>query len=239
MNFTRTILALATAGMLAGAASAQPQQGPGMGPGAGIGPGMMGGNPQGAGPGPRGGSSTGQGYGPGYGMGPGMMGGYGPGYGMGPGMMGGYGPAYGMGPGMMGGYGPGYGMGPGMMGGYGPGYGMEAGMMSGLGLGPLQMLDLDATQRGKVNQISDALRKKEWQVVGQMQDEQAKLRDLYLAEKPERSAIVAAYKRLFDLRLKRVEAVLDARGDLDKVLTQEQRDALRSFGSGRMMGGVR
>jgi Spy/CpxP family protein refolding chaperone len=225
MNFMRAILALATAGMLAGAVWAQPQQGPGMGPGTGMGPGMMGGNPQGAGPGPRGGAGPGQGYGPGYGMGPGMMGGYGPGYGMGPGMMGGYG--------------PGYGMGPGMMGGYGPGYGMEPGMMSGLGAGPVQMLDLDATQRGKVNQISDALRKKMWQIVGEMQDEQSKLRDLYLAEKPERSAIVAVYKRLFDLRLKRVEAMLDARADLDKVLTQEQRDALRSFGSGRTMGGAR
>jgi Spy/CpxP family protein refolding chaperone len=253
MNFMRAILALATAGMLAGAVWAQPQQGPGMGPGTGMGPGMMGGNPQGAGPGPRGGAGPGQGYGPGYGMGPGMMGGYGPGYGMGPGMMGGYGPGYGMGPGMMGGYGPGYGMGPGMMGGYGPGYGMgpgmmggygpgygmEPGMMSGLGAGAVQMLDLDATQRGKVNQISDALRKKMWQIVGEMQDEQSKLRDLYLAEKPERSAIVAVYKRLFDLRLKRVEAMLDARADLDKVLTQEQRDALRSFGSGRTMGGAR
>jgi Spy/CpxP family protein refolding chaperone len=154
-------------------------------------------------------------------------------------MMGGYGPGYGMGPGMMGGYGPGYGTGPGMMGGYGPGYGMGAGMMSGLGMGPLQVLDLDAAQRGKVNQISDALRKKEWQVVGQMQDEQAKLRDLYLAGNPERSAIVATYKRLFDLQLKRVEAMLDAQADLEKVLTQEQRDTLRSFGSGRMMGGAR
>jgi Spy/CpxP family protein refolding chaperone len=149
-------------------------------------------------------------------------------------MMGGYGPGYGMGPGMMGGL-----MGQGMMGSYGPGYGMEGGMMSGLGMGPLQMLDLDATQRGKVNQVSDALWKKEWQILGQMQDEQAKLRDLYLAEKSERSAIVAAYKRLFDLRLMRVEAMLDARADLDKVLTQEQRDALRRFGSGRMMGGAR
>jgi Spy/CpxP family protein refolding chaperone len=235
MKLTRTILALATAGTLAGAVWAQPQQGPGMGPGAGMGPGMMGNSAPG--PGSRGGfgPGNGTGYGPGYGMGPGMMGGYGPGYGMGPGMMGGYG----MGRGMMGGYGPGYGMGPGMMGGGGPGYGLEAGMMSGLGMGPLQMLDLDATQRGKVNQISDALRKKEWQVVGQMQDEQAKLRDLYLTEKPERSAIVAAYKRLFDLRLTRVEALLDARADLDKVLTQEQRDALRRFGSGWMMGGAR
>ena len=87
-----------------------------------------------------------------------------------------------------------------------------------------------------MNQIGDALRKKNWQIVGQMQDEQAKLRDLYLTEKPERSAIVATYKRLFDLRLQRVEAMLDARAELEKVLTKEQRDALRGWGPWGMMG---
>jgi len=220
------LLALAMAAAISGAALAQAPQGPGTGPG------MMG---QGAGPGMMGG------YGPGgqRGAGPGGQAGYGPGYGMGPGMMGGYGPGYGMGPGMMGGYGPGYGMGPGMMGGYGPGYGMGPGMMGGFGMGPLHMIDFDDAQRGKVNQIGDALRKKNWQIVGQMQDEQAKLRDLYLTEKPERSAIVAAYKRLFDLRLQRVEAMLDARAELEKVLTKEQRDALRTWGPWGMMGVTR
>jgi len=131
MKVTRTIIALVTAGTLAGAVWAQAQQGPG----AGMGPGMMGGSAPGVSAGPRGGTSpgNGQGYGPGYGMGPGM-GGYGPGYGMRPGM-GGYGPGYGMSPGMMGGYGPGYGMGPGMMGGYGPGMMMGPGMMGGYGPG--------------------------------------------------------------------------------------------------------
>ncbi|MCG6876717.1 MAG: Spy/CpxP family protein refolding chaperone [Betaproteobacteria bacterium] len=209
MKITSKSLALAAAATIAGTALAQAPQGPGTGPG------MMG---SGGGPGMMGG------YGPG-----GQQRGYGPGYGMGPGMMGGYGPGYGMGPGMMGGYGPGYGMGPGMMGGYVPRYGM----------GPLQMLDLDDAQRGKVNHIGDALRKKNWQILGQMQDEQAKLRDLYLTEKTDRSAIVAAYKQLFDLRLQRVEAMLDARAELEKVLTKEQRDELRRFGPAWMMEGVR
>jgi len=222
MKLASKLLVLAAAAAFAGPALSQAPQGPGDGPGRmgpGTGPGMMGGY----GPGGRGG------YGPGYGAGPGMMGGYGPGYGMGPGMMGGYGPGYGMGPGMMGGYGPGYGMGPGMMGGYGPGYGM----------GPLHMIDLDDAQRGKVNQVGDALRKKNWQILGQMQDERAKLRDLYLADKDDRSAILAAYKRLFDLRLQRVEAMLDARAELEAVLTKEQREQLRRFRPGWMMGDLR
>jgi Spy/CpxP family protein refolding chaperone len=224
MKLTGTILALVAAGTLAGGAWAQ--QGPRMGPGPAMGPGAMG--SPGAGPGPR------SGYGPGYGQG------YGPGYGMGPGpgMMGGYGPgSYGMGPGMTGGYG--CGMAPGMMSGYGLDGGMGPGMMDGLAMGPLNMLDLDAAQRGKVNQIGDALRKKSWQIVGQMQDEQAKLRDLYLSDNPERSALVAVYRRLFDLRLQQVEAMLVARTELEKVLTKEQRDALRHFGPGGTMGRVR
>lgn len=164
---------------------------------------------------------------PGAGMGPGMMGGYGPG---GPGGRGGYGPGYGMGPGTMGESGPGYGMGPGMMGGYGPGYGAGPGTM-----GPLNMLALDDAQRGKVNKIDDELRHKTWDLVGKMQDEQAKLRDLYLAEPRDRTAILAAYKRLFDLRLQRIGAMLDARAQLDDVLTKEQQDALRRFAPGWMM----
>src|SRR5512139_1020580 len=110
------------------------------------------------------------GWGPGYGMGPGMMGGYG----MGPGWGG-----NGMGPGMMGGgWGPGYGMGPGMMGGYGmgPGWG---------GYGPQGMPDLSADQRAKIGKIQDETRRKNWALMGQMMDEQAKLRDLYDAPKRE------------------------------------------------------
>jgi len=111
------------------------------------------------------------GYGP-YGMGPGMMwggGGYGPGYGM----MGGYGP-YGMGPGMMGGYG----MGPGMMGGYGMGPGM-------MGYGPLGSLDLSDEQRTKINKIIDAEHKQHWAIMGQMMEEQNKMRDLFSADEPD------------------------------------------------------
>jgi Spy/CpxP family protein refolding chaperone len=175
--------------------------------------------PQQPGPGP--------GYGPGSGMGPGMMGGYGPGRGggmmgggMGPGMMGG-----GMGPGMMGGGVMGGGMSPGMMGG-----GMSPGMMGG-GMGALWGLDLSDAQRQQVLKIQDELRRKNWDLLGQQQDEQAKLRDAYIASgKRDRAAIVAAYKRIGDLRVQRIENSLDAAEKIEGALTQPQRDQLKRYG---------
>lgn len=152
------------------------------------------------------------GMGPGT-MGPGMMGG-----GMGPGMMGG-----GMGPGMMGGGG----MGPGMMGrGMGRGLGPGGGMMS-----LLWQLDLTEAQRQEVFKIHDELRRKNWDLLGKQQDERAKLRDAYLASgKRDRAAIVAAYKRIGDLRVQRIENALEAAERIESVLSPQQREQLRRWG---------
>lgn len=165
---------------------------------------------------PQGGSGM---MGPGM-MGPGMMGGgqgygYGPGM-MGPGMMGGSG----MGPGMMGGYG----MGPGMMG----GYGMGPGMMG--GYGPLSALNLTDDQRKKVQAIYDDLGKKNWEALGKMREDALKLRDLGWSDKRDKQAVLAAYKRMQDLRLQSFQARLDAQEQIEGVLTKEQRDQLRRWG---------
>ena len=151
---------------------------------------------------------------PGPGMGPGMMGGYGPG-----------GPGYGMGPGMMGGYGPGG------QGGYGPGYGTGPGMMGG-GMGrALWSLDLNDDQRKEVLKVQDELRKTNWELAGKMQDEMAKVRDAYWgSDKPNRSEISTAYKRLAELRQQRVENSLDAADKIEKVLTVQQREQLKRWG---------
>lgn len=153
---------------------------------------------------------------------------------------------YGMGPGMMGGHGPGrnagtmhgWGMGPGMMDGYGPGWG-AGDAMHGCGMGPgamgvpawrerwLDAVGLSDAQRRDVNRIRDAQRRKNWELAGKMQDEAAALRDLYAAEKPDRSSILAAYRRMSDLRLQAVENALDAREKIEGVLTAEQRKAWR------------
>ncbi len=153
------------------------------------------------------------GWGPGYGMGPGMMGGYG----MGPGMMGGYG----MGPGMMGGYGMGpgmmggYGMGPGMMGGYGPGWGCH---------GARDVPDLTAEQRAKIGKIHDETRRKNWELMGRLMDEQAKLRDLYDAPKQDSAAINDAYKKISELQRRIYESSADAHKRMEAVLTKEQQE---------------
>jgi len=158
---------------------------------------------------------------------------------MGPGMMGGYGAG-------TRGYGPGHGPGGrgawadsdeggcgmvGMMGGYGAGPGMMGGMgMMGLGLGPIARLDLDDNQRAQVLKIDDDLRRKNWDVMGKMQDEMAKLRDAWWSDKRDRAAILAAYRRMSDLRLTMLENSLDARDRAEAQLTSQQRDQLRRFG---------
>lgn len=167
-----------------------------------------------------------------YGMGPGMMYGYGMGpgmmgYGMGPGMMYGWGGGYGMGPGMMG-----YGMGPGMMGPGMIGYGMGPGMMygwGGRGGGFGSGLDLSAAQQAKINKIFDETRKSHWAIMGAMQDQQAELRDLYSAAKPDEKAIEKAYQNFGRLRQQMFDSAVDAHKRIDAVLTKEQREKLRSY----------
>lgn len=154
-----------------------------------------------------------------YGAGPGMGG-----YGMGPGMMGGYG----MGPGMMGGYGTGsgmmggYGMGSGMMGGYGIGHGM---------MGPYwgSGLDLTQEQQTRVNQIQDETRKAHWTLMGEMMNQQARLRDLYQAPKRDDAAIDQANKALGKLQQKMYDSSVEAQKRMEAVLTKEQQEKLRTY----------
>jgi Spy/CpxP family protein refolding chaperone len=149
----------------------------------------------------------------GYGPGPGMMGG---GYGMGSGG------GYGMGPGMMGG---GYGMGPG--GGYGMGPGMMGGGMMGAYWG--SGLDLTDQQRAKINKIQDETRKAHWALMGEMMDQQARLRDLYQAPKRDDAAIDAAYKEFGKLHQSMYDSSVEAHKRMEAVLTKEQQEKLRSY----------
>jgi len=133
------------------------------------------------------------------------------GYGMG--MMGG---GYGMG--MMGG---GYGMG--MMGG---GYGM--GMMG----GPIHMLDLTDAQRKKINSISDASRKKNWEVMGKMMDKSASLRDLYAEDRFDVARITATYEQIFLLQKEMIRDRLTARNQQYDLLNDKQRKELKELRGG-------
>ncbi len=160
----------------------------------------------------------------GYGMGPGMMGGFG-GYDMGPGMMGGYG----MGPEMMGnGMMGGYGMGPGHR-----GYGMGPGMMHGYHANAAGALDLTDDQREKIIKVQEALSTKRWELMGKMQEQQFKLRDLLASGNADDAAVGKAYKNIESLRQQIWASGADAQKQMDAVLTKEQRDRLqRGWGRG-------
>ncbi len=134
------------------------------------------------------------------------------------GMMGGSGMCGGMG--MMGG------QGMGMMGGSGMCGGM--GMMHG-GMGPLSMLNLTAEQRSKINAIHDSLRKENWAIMGKIMDEQAKLRDLFEADKPDTKKIGPVFDTILGLRKQMMLSRIDAMNSVRDVLTKEQIDQLKQW----------
>lgn len=161
---------------------------------------------------------------------------YGPGYGPGPG----FGPRRGMGlpmgpwPGMMG---PGGGHGPGRMGGYGMGPGMMPGMGPGGGLGRLWMLDLDEEQRRRLGEIQRELRTQHIDLMRRMSEEQAKLVELYAAERRDPTAIGQSYDRMFDLQRRMIESGLEAANQGEDMLSEEQRQRLKDMrGGGRRWG---
>lgn len=118
---------------------------------------------------------------------------------------------YGMDPDMMGGYGSGYGMGPGMMGGFGPGHD----------------LNLSAEQRGKIAKIQAEVRRKHWDLMGKIQDEQVLMSEYYNAEKRDDAALSASHRKISELRQQMFDSSLQAQKQMDAVLTKEQRDKLR------------
>jgi len=153
---------------------------------------------------------------------------------MGPGMMS---------PGMMGG-GPGSArggrddddrLGWGMMGGRGAmgmmgmGRGMMDGMgMMGLSLGAIGRLDLSDAQRRQVQAVDDELRRKNWELVGKMHDEMARMRDaMWATDRRDRAAILAANRRMSELRQQMLENMLDAADKGEAALTPQQREQLR------------
>jgi Spy/CpxP family protein refolding chaperone len=138
----------------------------------------------------------------------------------------------------------GYGGGDYSAGGYGRGawgMGAMAGMMGMpghgmMGWGPYDALDLNESQRSKIAQIQDEVRKKNWEVMGKLLDEQARLRDLYAADKRDPAAIGKQTMKMAELRRQLVESSVDAHNRIDALLSKEQKANLRSFGPGWMMG---
>ncbi|MBE0614622.1 MAG: Spy/CpxP family protein refolding chaperone [Burkholderiales bacterium] len=140
----------------------------------------------------------------------GMMGGYGPGYGQGQG--------YNMGPGMMGGYGQGYGRNQGY--GQNQGYGMGPGMMG--DYGPQANVNLSPEQRGKIAKIQEHARRKQWELMGKMQDEQAHMNEQYYSDDRDDDAVSKSYRRMSELRHQMFDLSLSTQKQTDAVLTKEQ-----------------
>ncbi len=106
-------------------------------------------------------------------------------------------------------------------GGYGAGYGMGSGMMGGYGTG--SGLDLTREQRSRIAGIQNDVRRKHWELMGKMQDEQAQMNEQYYSEQRDDAALSASYRKMSDLRHQMFDLSLSARKKIDAVRTQEQR----------------
>jgi Spy/CpxP family protein refolding chaperone len=122
---------------------------------------------------------------------------------------------------MMGGYGPG------MMGGYGPGYGPGGGLAA---------LNLSSEQRDKIASIQEENRKANWNAMGQMRAEQFKLRQMYNADKIDSNAVIEQQKKVDELRRQMVKSHVEARNQINAILTPEQRKQFRQYGPWWMRG---
>lgn len=152
----------------------------------------------------------------GYCGGPGWMGGYGGG------MMRGYRGGW------MGGYGRG--MGPSMMGGYGNR--MGPGTFGGPGLGMISNLDLSDSQRTRINKMRDDLRREHWALMGKIQDDRVKLRDLESMSEPDPKAVGAVYADISKLRQQMIEGRFQAVNQARALLTAQQRQQVDTWRRG-------
>jgi len=123
-------------------------------------------------------------------------------------------------------------MGGGMMG----GGMMGGGMMESPRLHMVMALNLSDEQRAAINKLGDELRHKNWEREGAIQDEAARLRDLYEADKRDPTAIGAEYKKIFDLKREMIEAMVDTQNRIEALLTPDQLRQLKDMR--RMRGGM-
>lgn len=61
-------------------------------------------------------------------------------------------------------------------------------------------LKLTAEQRSKVAKIQDDVRRKHWELMGKMQDEQAQMNEQFYSDKRDDAALSKSYRKMSDLR---------------------------------------
>ena len=130
-----------------------------------------------------------------------------------------------------------------MMGGMGMRHGMM-GMRWSMGVNPMGMggmprmlmtLNLSDEQQQKINNIQDKLQKDHWQTMGKIMDAQVKLREAWSADKPDPKKVGAAFENISKLQREALEARVVALNKMYDVLSDEQREQLKSWQPGSTM----
>lgn len=117
-------------------------------------------------------------------------------------------------------------MGPqGMMG----AQGMMMGPQGMMGMHMLGALNLSDEQRSAITKLTDQFSHDNWEKQGQMNDESAKLRDLYEADKRDAAAIGREYQKVFDIKRQMIESYIEVQNRIEDVLTPEQRAKMKEL----------
>jgi Spy/CpxP family protein refolding chaperone len=109
----------------------------------------------------------------------------------------------------------------GMMGGH------DTNMMMEPNMHLLHALNLSDEQHAKIRKLAGELKHNNWAVQGQLNDESAKLADLYEADHRDTAAISKEYQQVFDLKRRMIENYLDIENRIEDVLTPEQRARMK------------
>ena len=112
-----------------------------------------------------------------------------------------------------------------------------------LGFRVFSMLDLTKDQRKKINKLHDDMRKKHWEIRGEIMKLESELRDTYDAAEPDPKAVGDIYEKIDKLRRNIIVSRVGAMNKARKLLTPEQRKRLKSqkrshgyeWGGGPMM----
>jgi Spy/CpxP family protein refolding chaperone len=91
----------------------------------------------------------------------------------------------------------------------------------------LKVLTLSKVQQSQIHNLADELKHKNWATQGLINDESAKLRDLYEADKRDPAAIGNEYQKIFDLKRQMIEIYLETQNRIEETLTTEQRAKLK------------
>lgn len=103
----------------------------------------------------------------------------------------------------------------------------EHGMMMGSNM--YRVLNLTDDQRAKIGKLSDGFNHDNWAKQGLINDESAKLRVLYEADKRDPAAIGEEYKKIFDLKRQMIESYLNTQNQIEEILTPEQRAQMKDL----------